>query len=92
MRKKKIFLALLAGLSLATLISCGGKDNPNKKDEITDNGGSESITEFKVTFNNYDGTELYSYTAKEGSMAEYKGKTPERTDGDYFATYEQICS
>ena len=87
MRKKKIFLALLAGLSLATLISCGGKDNPNKKDEITDNGGSESITEFKVTFNNYDGTELYSYTAKEGSMAEYKGKTPERTDGDYFATY-----
>ncbi len=94
MKKKKIFLTLLACVSVATLVSCGGKKKESETlaPQITETGenvettGTE-VSEFKVTFNNFDGTELYSYTAHAGDVATYKGDTPERLDGDYFASY-----
>ena len=86
MKKKTLGLALLVGLSAITLASCGGKKKP--AETTTGNNTSEVvISEFKVTFKNFDGNELYSYTAKKGDIAKYSGQTPERTDGDYFASY-----
>jgi len=85
MKKKTIALTMLAGLSVVALASCGGKKKP--VETTTDNTSEVVISEFKVTFKNFDGTELYSYTAKAGDIAAYSGQTPERTDGDYFASY-----
>jgi len=89
MKKKKILLGLALGLFSVGLVSCGGGSS-KKKDTTTTTTTEEKslvIDEFKVTFLNYDGTELYSYVAPKGSIAKYEGNQPERNDGNLFASY-----
>ena len=88
MKKRKIAIGILVATSVIALASCGGK-KPSETvvpttEEITKSG--IEIQEFKVTFVNDDGTELYSYVAKKGELPIYKGQTPEKI-GDYFASY-----
>lgn len=86
MKKKKVLLGILVATSVIALASCSGK---KKKAETTEPDYTKTdlvVTEFKVTFLNYDGSELYSYTAKKGDIAKYSGQTPERI-GDYYASY-----
>ena len=78
MKKKKILLGLALGLFSVGLVSCGG--GSSKKEDTTTTTSTEEktlvIDEFKVTFLNYDGTELYSYVAQKGSIAKYEGDQP----------------
>ena len=92
MKKKKILMPLLLGLTAVTLVGCGSKKNENIKDQTSIPEDEQEvptidISEFKITFVNYDGTELYSYNAKKGSIPQYKGDTPERNDGNLYASY-----
>ena len=70
MKKKKLLMPLLLGLSAVALVSCGSKKNDKEETSIVPSDEQElstlEIKEFKVSFLNYDGTELYSYNAKKG--------------------------
>ena len=94
MKGKKILAGLLTGaVAVSALAACGKK----KTTKITTNTPTKVVTtekktekkelrEFEVIFKDYDGTELYSYKALEGSIPYYPGGTPERSD-DSLATY-----
>ena len=94
MKGKKILAGLLTGaVAVSALAACGKK----KTTKITTNTPTKVVTtekktekkelrEFEVIFRDFDGTELYSYKALEGSIPYYPGGTPERSD-DSLATY-----
>ena len=100
MKIKKMIAGLLIGASTITaLTACGKKKTTVKttqKQTVTQGVTTEAkatekkeLRQFKIIFKDYDGTELYSYDALEGSIPYYPGGTPERVDGS-LATYTFI--
>ena len=95
MKVKNILASLLIGASAITALSACGKKKTTGK--VTTKAKTQVVTtqkqtekkelrEYEVIFRDFDGTELYSYKALEGSMPYYPGGTPERSD-DSLATY-----
>ena len=75
---KKLCIILMAVLLFCSIILFACEENKDEQKDV------EELVYYTITFNNYDGTFLYSASVEKGAIPEYKGSTPIRANDSSY--------